>query len=140
MSSRGEKQLGKAIIITGTSTGIGAAVLQQLSQHSNYTIFSVSRRPLSLPLRDFQITQLDDNSTQYYHTLRNTTLYHYQADLSLLDSPTNFFHFIQKFAQQHSITPIHALLLNAGTVEPLGPLSTLPFSDFQRYSTNHSLI
>ena len=117
----------KVFVITGTSSGIGASVLKILSLQSSITIFSIARRTLEDIPTAFSPEKLDAITTAYRNTHSCTTIFHLQADLSLPETPQLFSQFVQAHTNH-----IDGLLLNAGSVDPLGPLSTLHFPSFQK--------
>lgn len=152
----------KQILITGTSSGVGAAVISSILKYNiPVTIFSTSRRPfpftkftnltripllvndsnvsgnLSFP---FNIKNENLSISTFAHS--NGYLLHVQADLSVNSDIIKFASIINQIAlcknraeQPENLSfHIDALLLNAATVDPLAPIACLDFPAFERYS------
>lgn len=117
-------------VITGGSAGIGASIIQYLIKNSNDNqniIFTVSRRPLMLDSIPAEIRIVLSSHITCFHA-GTTKVFHLQGDLTQRN-------ILEKLKDLilHNTRKIDSLLLNAATVTPLGPLSTLEMSDFRRY-------
>jgi NAD(P)-dependent dehydrogenase (short-subunit alcohol dehydrogenase family) len=146
------------LVLTGVSAGIGAAVLRQLCQQNALILFTISRRGLALDDASHfgfheSIMPIPDSTrttTKWHHPSHQITIYHFQGDLCLSDTPLLFFSFIQSTletitAEQTPTTTsttfltsgkqfaIHALFLSAATVEPLALFSSLDMNECAKY-------